>query len=274
MRYIEVRPKAPLSDHVECFWLLEGDARGQSGPPERLLPDGCVELILNFGDPFQEHLPEASTARLQPLRFVVGQMTRPVLISPTGWIELLGVRFAPAGALPFMRIPLHEFTDSISALSDIAPALDREVSGYASLAGGLQAKAARVESLLLRLMDSGRVDTSHVRAATRHIVASGGRITVDKLASDSGISGRQLERRFLKEVGLSPKLLLRILRFQQVFRAVEQVNMNWASVAADCGYYDQAHLIRDFRQFAGRTPSLQFEDFTRFSEMFTRKHRF
>src|SRR4030095_2074847 len=90
MHYREIRPKPPLSDHIECFWVLQGDGQVQS-PPERLLPDGCIELIFNFGDPFNEHVYETGIAEPQPLRFIVGQMTRPVLISPTGRIDILGV---------------------------------------------------------------------------------------------------------------------------------------------------------------------------------------
>lgn len=264
MDYREIRPKPPLSDHIECFWVLQGYGQVQS-PPERLLPDGCIELILNFGDPFNEHISATGLTEPQPLRFIVGQMTRPVLISPTGRIDILGVRFAPGGALPFIRIPLNELTDSIVNLSDIDPALDREIAECSN--------PEMVESLLTRLLVSRYFPNSEVRSATSYIVNSNGRVPVDQLANEIGISGRQLERRFLREVGLPPKLLSRILRFQQVFRAVEHPAMNWAAVAADCGYFDQAHLIRDFRQFAGRTPSIQFEDFTRFSEMFTRKHR-
>jgi len=264
MHYREIRPKPPLSDYVECFWVLQGDGQVQSSP-ERLLPDGCVELILNFGDPFNEHIRETGLTEVQPLRFIVGQMTRPVLISPSGRIDVVGVRFAPGGALPFIRIPLKELTDSTVTLSDIDPALDREIAECPN--------PELVESLLTRLLASRNLRSSEVRYATSCIVNSNGRVPVDQLAHDTGISGRQLERRFLREVGLPPKLLSRILRFQQVFRAVEHPGMNWAAVAVDCGYFDQAHLIRDFRQFAGRTPSVQFEDFTRFSEMFTRKHR-
>ena len=70
-----------------------------------------------------------------------------------------------------------------------------------------------------------------------------------------GVSRRQLERKFLSEVGIGPKLLCRILRFQQVFRAMERDDATWAGIAAACGYYDQAHLIRDFQEFARETPS-------------------
>jgi transcriptional regulator GlxA family with amidase domain len=105
------------------------------------------------------------------------------------------------------------------------------------------------------------------------IVDSGGLVAVDRLASDAGISSRQLERRFLREVGLGPKMLGRIIRFQQVFRAVEQCNSAWAEVAIECGYYDQAHLIRDFNQFARQTPAVLFSNQSAFTEWFTRKSR-
>ena len=105
------------------------------------------------------------------------------------------------------------------------------------------------------------------------IVNTGGRVSVDQLANDAGISSRQLERRFLREIGLGPKLLGRIIRFQQVFRAVEQCDAAWAAVAIECGYYDQAHLIRDFHQFARQTPAILFGRQSALTESFTRKAR-
>ena len=95
----------------------------------------------------------------------------------------------------------------------------------------------------------------------------------DQLANDAGISSRQLERRFLREIGLGPKLLGRIIRFQQVFRAVERCDAAWATVAIECGYYDQAHLIRDFHQFARQTPGVLFGHQSALTESFTRKAR-
>ena len=79
-------------------------------------------------------------------------------------------------------------------------------------------------------------------------------IPVDNLARESGLSSRQLERRFLAEVRLGPKLLSRILRFQQVFRAVDANEASWPIVALDCGYYNQAHLIKDFDNSRNKLP--------------------
>src|ERR1700742_4810397 len=86
MRYCEITPKALLNNFVECFWTLEGDDPGPGGAPERILPDGCVELILNFGDRFSQHVDGERV--IQPRHFLVGQMTGPILISPAGRVEL------------------------------------------------------------------------------------------------------------------------------------------------------------------------------------------
>ena len=89
MRYREIKPTLPLQSFVECFWQLEGDGSVDASPPERILPDGCVEAILNFGDRFLQHVD--GTRRCQPRNFIVGQMTGPILISASGIVQLLGL---------------------------------------------------------------------------------------------------------------------------------------------------------------------------------------
>lgn len=272
MRYREHKVAPVLARHIECVWLLESSKEPIAALPQRLLPDGCVELILNFGDLFCEHR-EAGQSSLQPERFVVGQMTRPVLVSPTGRVQILGIRFAPGGTLPFFPCPPDKLTNTITPLADVAAAIDRELSGQIYDAHEWPEKIRLIETTLIRLLRAKENSGASLQGAISRIIRAGGQTSVDLLANDLGISGRQLERRFLNEVGLGPKLLCRILRFQQVFRAVESADANWARIAADCGYYDQAHLIRDFRQFAEQTPALLFDQFTNFTEVFTRKHR-
>ncbi len=270
MQYREFKPVPALSAYVECFWLLEGYA-APAAAPERLLPDGCVELIVNLGERFREFDATGRSA-LQPACLVVGQMTRPVLVAPTGAVELLGIRFAPGGTLPFLPVPPGELTDRITPLADLAKALERELGEALERLDLWRERLACVENILLRRLCAVNMRHS-LQPALAQLVKSGGQISVDRLAADIGLSNRQLERRFIREVGLGPKLLSRILRFQQVFRAVEAASADWADLAVACGYYDQAHLIRDFRQFAGQTPAVLFEDFSRFTELFTRKHR-
>jgi AraC-like DNA-binding protein len=295
MRYHEVKPKPPLAKYVECFWTLESDRitpRSQTEPaeavqPERILPDGCVELILNFGARFQEQRDNGQQEQ-QPVHFLVGQMTRPMLISPNGQVELIGIRFQPGGTLPFFRFEMQEVTNRVVELAALSCDLERKLLSRMDEAHSLPSlglKIAMLEALLAEMVRDSKHD-SRLLALAANIVDRGGQVTVDQLAVDVGLSSRQLERRFLSEVGIGPKLLCRILRFQQVFRAVEQNDpgssarqmpwgggTRWAAVAADCGYYDQAHLIRDFQQFARQTPAVLFAEPRPLTEAFTRKDR-
>ena len=268
MNYCEIKPRNPLKRFVECFWMLESDAPATN--PERILPDGCVELILNFGAEFSQHCE--GQQRLQPRNFLVGQMTGPIVISPTGAVKLIGIRFHPGGTLPFLRVPLHEITDQVVELGSLSSKLERDLLQAASAARSLPEKVNAIEEFLTGELLSRKHDSRLMTLAAR-IVESGGLVSVDQLANDAGISSRQLERRFLREVGLGPKLLGRIIRFQQVFRAVDQCDAAWAVVAIECGYYDQAHLIRDFHQFARQTPAILFGQQSALTESFTRKAR-
>lgn len=269
MRYREVKPTPPLRSFVECFWTLEGDGFIDGSPPERILPDGCVELILNFGDRFLQHVGDQR--HLQPRNFIVGQMTGPILISATGVVRLLGIRFQPGGTRPFIDLPANEITDRVVELRGLSRRFERSLLRACESVEGLDQKIAAVNTFLTSRVNHGKFD-SHLLALAASVINRRGLVSVDQLASHAGVSSRQLERRFLQEVGLGPKLLARIVRFQQVFRAVES-NPAWAEVAIECGYYDQAHLIRDFNQFAQQTPAVLFASQTALTESFTRKTR-
>jgi AraC-like DNA-binding protein len=271
MRYREIQPIPSLTQFVECFWTLESDAGAEPAQPERLLPDGCVELILNFGERFREHKDDGRQEQ-QPRHLLVGQMTRPVLIAPTGSVELLGVRFHPGGTFPFFRIPMKELTNQVVDLEALANEFQRELVQSVEGSPTLPLRVAAVERLLAERASCCQPYSRVMGLATR-IVQRGGQVSIDQLAVAAGVSSRQLERSFLLEVGVGPKLLCRILRFQQIFRAVERNDEGWAAVAADCGYYDQAHLIRDFREFARQTPAVLLEESSTLTEAFTRKNR-
>lgn len=271
MQYREIKTKPPLSRCIECFWTLESDTPSEPNQAERILPDGCVELILNFGAEFSQHTDNGAKVR-QPRNFLVGQMTGPILISPTGLVQLLGIRFHPGGTYPFFRIPMDELTDRVVELGSFAGNLERELLAVSRDLPSLSTKIAAVEDMLVSWLLRGKNDSWLLGLAAK-IVDRGGLISVDQLATEAGVSGRQLERRFLREVGVGPKLLCRILRFQQVFRAVECRDVAWAPLAVECGYYDQAHLIRDFNRFAQQTPSVLFAEQSHLTESFTRKAR-
>lgn len=271
MRYQETHPRPPLDRFIECFWTLENEIPSEASTPERILPDGCAEIILNFANPFRQY-HNTALSELQPRQFLVGQITGPISISPTGLVELIGIRFHPGGTGPFFSFPMDQVTNRVVNLDDTDGFFN---NGWLTSLDDLSSLSMRVkalESVLLNHIQRVNSDMLTLKLA-RRIVESNGMILVDELANDSGMSSRQLERRFMRDVGMGPKMLSRILRFQQVFRAVEQNDPNWASIAAECGYYDQAHLIRDCRAFSSQTPAALFSSHSPLTEAFSRKAR-
>ena len=269
MHYQEFHPEAPLNSFIECFWTLRDLAPAES-QPERILPDGCAEIILNFGDRFLQHGPNRRV--LQPRYFFVGQITGPMLISPTGTVNLIGIRFHPGGTKALLRLDLDQTTNEVVDLGDSREWFPSEWLDRLVNLRSIEDRLSLLESLLCLRLQGVPSDMTTLRLA-RKIVKHHGVISIDELSRAAGISGRQLERRFRREVGLGPKMLGRILRFQHVFRAVEHDDPAWATLAVECGYYDQAHLIRDFRQFADQTPAALIAQRTILTEAFTRKRR-
>ncbi len=202
---------------------------------------------------------------------MVGQMTQPMMIAPNGRVELIGIRFHPGGTIPFFEVPMSELTNHVVELTALSRDLAGEVVTRVGECRTLAEKVAELQTLLTsRVRDRQR---SRVLGMAEKIVALNGLMTIDQLAADAGISSRQLERNFLREVGVGPKLLCRILRFQQVFSALDRDDAGWAGIAAECGYYDQAHLIRDFQQFARQAPSALLAEASPLTQSFTRKDR-
>jgi AraC-like DNA-binding protein len=269
MQYTEFRPAEPLARLVKCYWVLES-AAAPSSDPERVLPDGCTEMVFHLADPFDQHNSDGRTER-QPLALLVGQMRKHLLIKPTGRVRVLGVRFWPGGAYPFLTLPQHEIAGQVIALDALLGATIRELHSRVADAASPADSVLQVESLLLaRLKDFRRPDDGVIHAIGL-ILRSGGRIPVESLAANLGIGLRRLDRSFNARVGLTPKTLSRIVRFQRVFKILEQneIGADWAQIALDCGYYDQSHFIKEFNAFAGIGPTSYFARQNAMSELFT-----
>ena len=269
MRYEEFRPVEALAQFIKCFWVLES-AAAPSADPERILPDGCTEIVFHLGDPFDQHHSDG-TAERQPLALLVGQMRRHLMIKPTGRVRVLGVRFWPGGAYPFLALPQHEIAGKVIALDAIWGAITRELHSRIADAATPAASVRQIETILLARLNNFRHPDDGVMQAIGLILRSGGCVPVESLAEDLGIGLRRLDRTFNTRVGLTPKTLCRIVRFQRVFKLLEQkeTGRDWVRIALDCGYYDQSHFIKEFNAFAGVGPTSYFARQNTMSELFT-----
>jgi methylphosphotriester-DNA--protein-cysteine methyltransferase len=253
MDYREIRPSPRLAPFVSRFWLLRGPAESVAPMPQRVLPDGCLESIFHLGRPFRRQTTDGAW-RTQPEAFLVGQITGPLLLAPAGEVDVVGIRWRPAGAHAFLRRPLSELTDREVALADLdagSPDLLERLRADARA----EARARVLEDWLWEGLASAPAGDGRVDLAVRLLLASGGRLPVSAVADRLGTSVRQLQRSFRERVGVGPKFLARLVRFQRFVRALPRASADGvAALALAAGYFDQAHLIREFRALAGETP--------------------
>jgi len=249
MRYHEVSPSASAARYVKCYWILEDAA--PSREPQRIVPDGRSELILNFAQPFESQV--AGEWRRQPQSFVVGQITGPLLLRACGPARILGVRFHPHGVGSVLDASASELTNRVAPTDCLSMQLHRELRRLLDLESP-SAALGRIDRIFCRLIRERREGQTPVIAAVRQLERTAGQARIAAIAEAAGLSLRQLQRRFHEAVGISPKLFSRMQRFQRVFQAAETAEMDWVGAAMQCGYFDQAHLIRDFREFAGKAP--------------------
>ena len=251
MLYREFEPTGAARSFIKCFWLL--DDPSPSPEPQRVFPDGRSELIFNLAEPF-ENLSGIGWEK-QPQSFVVGQITGPMKIRACGPAKILGVRFHPHGANRLLNIPSNELTDSVVAVRDLNSQLYSLTDDLHEGRWPEEQVRRTNEAIVSLASKNSRSHDQAIGFAVREFERTRGLASIADVARETGISTRQLQRRFLAAVGITPKVFCRIQRFQHVIREMENPNHQWTDTAISAGYYDQAHLIRDFRQFAGTPPS-------------------
>lgn len=248
-------PQPPLSRYIEDLWLVKG--RLQSRWRNAIFPDGAMELILNLGDPQKLCDPGAPHRATHFKRsWISGERSEPILIEEAGLIHLIGVRFRPGGAHPFFRLPISELTGRVVELDAVWGAEIEFLREQLAAAPHPKAVFGVLEKWLLERL-AGRPGLNRSLAfALEQIQRGGEHARIGQIVETIGISHKHLTREFDRCVGLSPKQLARVFAFQSAIKTIGfQATVDWADTAAACGYYDQAHFIREFRAFAGMTPA-------------------
>jgi AraC-like DNA-binding protein len=264
VRYQEFPADKSLAPSVKCFWVLE-DSPAPDSPVDAVVPDGCPEIIVHYGDRFTE---DASGGRIvQSDVIVTGQMTRPLMLRPTGRVGMVAARFRADGLFPILGVPMHELVDRRVPLETICSDVSILQARIAEASSDRE-RISHLATYLKSKLTERRALDAVVEHDVQAILASGGQISPDELAKRAGLTARQLERRFQVSVGVSPKFLSRIVRFRAIFDRLQSPTP-WPNVALDCGFFDQSHLIRDFKQFAGQSPTAFLAAQSEFGRCFT-----
>jgi AraC-like DNA-binding protein len=249
-------PRAPLDAAISAIWVVESNVLPFR--LERVLPTGAAQLIVN--------LKEDAIRRYEPRRgmacetssgaVLAGVQSRFGVIDTAEQEWVAGVSFKPGGMLSFTRVPAAATLDLDVELDEVLPrALVRTLRDQLLDAPDAAGRLDRLEAALLEAW-TGAMPHPAVRFALERFSHHATMTSVAAVTDETGLSPKRLIERFKADVGVTPKRFCRILRFQRaVSVAHTRGTVDWTSVALDCGYYDQSHLIHDFREFSGLTPS-------------------
>jgi AraC-like DNA-binding protein len=244
----------PLGALVECLWYWEG----APGPrlQERLLPQAQAAMILNLRDDPIAIYEDNRGARSYGTAVFSGARSNCFTIDCNQQECVVGVQFAPGGAAPFFRMPMSEMEDGSFDMSDLWGVEAGWVRERVLAGPTPQAMLRILEQYLLgRLTAPHRLHPAVIYVAGELDICDGpGR--VQAVTQQIGLSQRRLAQLFHEQIGVSPKTFHRVRRFQHTIQRLHgRRAVDWAAIAVECGYYDQAHLSHDFRQIAGMTPS-------------------
>jgi AraC-like DNA-binding protein len=276
MHFLTYRPRPPLNAFVERFWLC---LDGQSPRRERILPSGTLELVVNLHDDAVRIYESAESPRVETHAGVVvsGTYARAFVIDAMQHAAMFGVHFSPGGAFAVLGVPANGLANAhvdVAALWGDREA--RELRERLCAAATPRARFLLMEAALLGRMRMSIDRPDRARMLSRHPAIpfalhafgdDGAGASVREVARAVGLSQRRLIEIFTREVGLTPKLFCRVLRFRHVHALAERTcaaaaaaasqtgRVDWADLALACGYFDQSHLSNEFRELSGLTPT-------------------
>jgi AraC-like DNA-binding protein len=235
-----------------------GYVESTAEPLRRLeVPSGDVTLIISPGTRLS--LPDVRDPSRAPARvtsFVAALHDTYSLVDHDGFQHGIEVRLTPLGAHSLFGLPMDELTNRVVELDQVLGQGADDLVGRLWELPGWEARFGLLDQLIGSRVEARRPSSYELFWAWRRLRASGGAASVGGLARELGWSHRRLIARFREQIGMPPKTVARVLRFERVSKLLRgQAPTTLADVALECGYYDQAHLNRDFRDFAGTTPA-------------------
>jgi len=268
--YQKYQPAPILQPYVECFFIWEWNV----GTAVRLVespPNGFASLVINYGDSYRVgdlKLGERET----PQAFLSGQFTQRYHLQLTGQIGAVGIVFKPTGMAAFSRVPMYELTGERLCFESV---FGKEGKGLIEKIGNSTSSQNKVDLLgaflVRQLLHENSREPSLDFAANR-IVACNGIVKMDELFRGACMSRRNFERKFFERVGVSPKYYTRLRRISHIcYQLGATEKIDWQRLIGSGDYYDQAHFIKDFKDFMGEAPSVYAQNRAELSHHMNRR---
>jgi AraC-like DNA-binding protein len=242
MKYTEFFPAEELKPYIDAYWILETDSLFKQ-VERRIFADGCTEIFINMGNAIP--VVNGITKLMPGNIYLGGTMTRSNVLSSLPNSNFVGIRFKPAGFSVFYKLPLEDIVDEIVEFPD------RKLMDIIDFDQELN---YRLDQFFIDKINPAPLG---IIPLTKTIYNYKGVISVDFLAKEHNLTPRTLERSFKREIGISPKAFISIVKFIQVRQRIQKNNSRESllKIAHEMGYYDHSHLAREVKKFTGLNPS-------------------
>ncbi|WP_078578303.1 AraC family transcriptional regulator [Salipaludibacillus agaradhaerens] len=253
--YTEIAPSEALRPYVSCYWYSEPEGDNDNSrlqiasktTVDRVIPDGCCDIL------FEHHIADNAYY----VRYC-GLMERPFVISYSmdNRVRRFGIRFFPGGAYGVIQTPLSCLKNQLCELDALLPRSESTAAEQLFAEESLVGKVRFAEAFLLSLLSWERMRTDNtMKSVLHHIFRSRGSAQIQSIAKKEVISTRQLNRKFQNWIGVTPKRFSEIVRFQAMVHYMQtSPSIDWSALALVYGFFDQPHMIRDFKRYYGISP--------------------
>ncbi len=259
MEYHTYPPDPDLSTLIKCHWTLYVPKEVPKGR-QQVLSDGCMDLIFNLGDEVRRIL-SGDNYLVQPRAFVLGQITQPMWIEPMGEVETFAVRFHPGSFSYFTPRSMADLANRDTPLSELFDERQvQELEASISEASQPSERISLIEQFLLGVLEASVDLPAFSQSVIDQILQTKGSSSVKAMLGEQVKQRRRLEREFVQRVGTSPKQLCRAIRFQHALKSLLEGKKKLTEVGYANEYFDQAHFIKDFKDFTGVSPKEFYTD--------------
>lgn len=254
MNYQTFQPHPDLKSLISCYWTLEVPADNNS-QKQRIIPDGCIEMAFILGDDIKRYTSEDDFI-LQPRAMVLGQTIEPFYIEPTGHVNTFAIRFYPYGFANFVAEPIKNLANKETPIEllfeeKIAKDLEQKIIQ----AEDVKQRIKIIEKFLLERLNDKSIVDNIVKSTVDALLSTKGSASIKMILKEDLSKRRQLERKFANQIGMSPKQLGKVIRLQTALKMLlDKETESLTNIAYESEYYDQAHFIKDFKEFTGTNP--------------------
>lgn len=269
MSFQLANPSSLLSPYIKQYWGIENCIANGESYTHRIIPSGFIEMSFYFDDlpvalDYSKNLPSQS--------ILSGQLNSFYNISISGHLKMFSISFKPLGAFMFFELPLNEISNQNIPLKALFKDEINKIEDLLYESKTFYDKVDIIEKYLLQLLKKKEkiFDYNRISHSLQIINKSRGKTQVEYLSAEACLSRKQFERTFSAFIGLSPKQFIKVIRFQNaLFTKHQYPNDSLTKLAYDVGYFDQSHMVNNFKSLSGLSPKQYFKECTPVSDYFS-----